>query len=936
MSHPRELRKLSAVGAEHGASPSAERLGTPMNRDGRNPSPEWKGEFEHSADSFIGVVEKSVRNSAFPEDFLTLEGKRLTNDAFFIRNWPILRSIVLVFTLRFPRLRRSEDSSFVTKDQSRFFRDCMVIYRNLCFFTTSDNKEQSFAKYWLDVIMCKVFHDTQRPEVPSWLEKRKLFPGIFGRYVARMVAKRDLSFCYSLSKGAKQSWPPLGNLKVLDSLKKHRERLSRPISFLQSDKAVHELRTAAYQVFKKPDRLPTKMMPSGSACLQASRQNGGALSLFEVFRPDENADDPRSLDQQFADWKQRTYDYARGMAEVNFDPMVKVTMDDGKEFISRLKEFELPAYHYGMKSETDDEPIVSDWPVGHRVKAVVLLEPAKVRIISKMCGFSATALQPLQGMLLSDWKDSSYSTMRDEDLTPRVQEIHENSMFPMWVSGDYEAATDLINSQATMTVIQHLQDSGYPNVDLAKMTLFSKVIEYPKIRADGCLTKDVQLPPVLSQNGQLMGHPLSFPILCVINLAVYRLSLRRWRDIMLMKYPEKEFQIWTMYKVSITQVIVNGDDILFKSDDLLYQLFLQTSQEFGLKPSIGKNYYSPDCCMINSQIFKFDGSKMTRREYLNQRFVYGTDVKKGMRESQSPVKGEVEGANPVDLAGGLNKMFYHLPWTREILPTIMRRWSSQWSTARFQPNWFLPIELGGLGIFPIFAKDPDNIKVTRDQRRVASRFASNPKLCYFKSLTVEGIQSKNKRIESIVERFHLISGDQILISDEVEVDWEARLKVSDYGKSFVSEGELYDSIGVGWEARIQSMERVSIPHIKEDIRFVINLKDLKSITKADVPLMTNDTQIERYWFSKKVTWASPICPSASVINVGQSPYIMRKKIEDVKKFTKINRKLFARLNELETKNTRKMWKLFGYDERKIEDEIPYFTFNHNTHTCSSE
>jgi hypothetical protein len=102
-----------------------------------------------------------------------------------------------------------------------------------------------------------------------------------------------------------------------------------------------------------------------------------------------------------------------------------------------------------------------------------------------------------------------------------------------------------------------------------------------------------ELPkPVWQRNGQLMGSPLSFPFLCVINAAVFRLAYESWND--------------CTVKIKDLPVLVNGDDIGFRSSWDFYQWWRWNIQQVGFQPSVGKNFTSEDFVNINSQYYRID------------------------------------------------------------------------------------------------------------------------------------------------------------------------------------------------------------------------------------------------------------------------------------------------------------------------------------------
>lgn len=89
--------------------------------------------------------------------------------------------------------------------------------------------------------------------------------------------------------------------------------------------------------------------------------------------------------------------------------------------------------------------------------------------------------------------------------------------------------------------------------------------------------------------GQLMGSPTSFPILCIMNLALTRhaLELSAHRQLELAELP----------------ILVNGDDLLFRAHPWEYRIWEQVTRLGGLRPSLGKNYISSKYFTINSELW---------------------------------------------------------------------------------------------------------------------------------------------------------------------------------------------------------------------------------------------------------------------------------------------------------------------------------------------
>jgi len=121
-----------------------------------------------------------------------------------------------------------------------------------------------------------------------------------------------------------------------------------------------------------------------------------------------------------------------------------------------------------------------------------------------------------------------------------------------------------------------------------------------------------------------MGCVFSFPILCIINLAVYRASLEADRG--------------CKYRIRDLPVLVNGDDILFKTKNRHYKTWCGLIKGVGFEKSVGKNYVSSDFAMINSTYFRTTGGRIQKVPYLNVGWCTG--VSKG--GSGSMMKGDEE------------------------------------------------------------------------------------------------------------------------------------------------------------------------------------------------------------------------------------------------------------------------------------------------------
>jgi hypothetical protein len=94
---------------------------------------------------------------------------------------------------------------------------------------------------------------------------------------------------------------------------------------------------------------------------------------------------------------------------------------------------------------------------------------------------------------------------------------------------------------------------------------------------------------VKQTNGQLMGSPLSFPVLCAANWCAYLLAYKRHYGIEI-----------PFHKAP---VLCNGDDFLFKSSKEFYLTWRSVIEELGFTLSVGKSYFDKRFLTLNSKFY---------------------------------------------------------------------------------------------------------------------------------------------------------------------------------------------------------------------------------------------------------------------------------------------------------------------------------------------
>jgi hypothetical protein len=580
---------------------------------------------------------------------------------------PIVESLIWPFVCRFKGFSS-------TKEMGRFESSMKKTAKRISELFDHEDRQQVFVKYWLDFFMCRVVKDSVFPPKPVWITQN-LFCGWISRCISRAIARRDVAFLYSLQKGSKLMWPQLSPLKYIAAMKDSMKNIGLPKGRIGINLRKQIIDFSKF-VFKKL-KTPTRFMPSSAACLQASRTKGGALSVM----PQMTKVDPttigslRRLPAVISEWKQFSFDISLERVQRKID---EIAIDKhGKEFYPMLD-----------------------------VHWLGLYEPAKIRPIGYMDGYLCTVLRAIQGQMLSCWKKNISSTMRnsDSDLTDRVRQLDDAVDEEFWCSGDYKNATDLLKRDASLTALSVFKE--HPLYYYAYRSLGFGRIVYP----DGPDANPYKNGSTIEQfEGQLMGNPLSFPLLCVINKAVYYEALQIWLNI-----DPGDPERYLRYNNMKRNVIVNGDDILFKGPKDLIEIFKKVANEAGFQISVGKNYVSPDFCQINSQIFIRRNGIMSRKGYLNLRLVKGTNIKEG--ESS---------ATPLEIGKSLSEMVRLCKWSASSIPYAMMRVSKR-VKGWFKPSWYLPVHLGGYGIDRSLM--PSEQYFTRDQRKVAAHFIRNPDL----------------------------------------------------------------------------------------------------------------------------------------------------------------------------------------------------------------
>lgn len=268
------------------------------------------------------------------------------------------------------------------------------------------------------------------------------------------------------------------------------------------------------------------------------------------------------------------------------------------------------------------------------VMVAPVLEPLKVRLVSKGDALTYAASMPLQKAMHSYLRRFPQFALIGEPLGEKHLNWLSNSMGSrfvvkwsrtqneklFWNSGDYSAATDGLSIEVTKQIFECFLQTFDPDDPLSdyfaqccRNVLYEQEINYPGV--DG----HEKVESFRQTCGQLMGSTLSFPVLCLANLLSYWIAWER--------FTQHAYSVtgrahrWRPARFENLPVLVNGDDILFLSCDSLQKYWEEEIKVFGFALSAGKSLKHPYLATANSMQWRMLGTHEHPRweliEYLN-------------------------------------------------------------------------------------------------------------------------------------------------------------------------------------------------------------------------------------------------------------------------------------------------------------------------------
>jgi len=462
------------------------------------------------------------------------------------------------------------------------------------------------TSYWF----AKFLHDEKPPAdylAKGEKEDHWLFVGSVRRYLRdRLVSvtARNAKFFYSLLQ-TKRSCDVVPESFIQMALEKHRKALMTPCKPITND-LQRKIEDKTDQILAHWTSFKDRQCePSHSASFEVGRCGGGQQrALIEQYGDMESfgkaPDDlvgmvevrpgvieerrgwvmPSRIDMLHSAF---VHEHGQPSIEVRTTEIASVGFPEG----------EAPHVTWSVRDIEVPGPVFLSIPAIEpqgqmTAKVATVLEPLKVRPVTKGRAQAYSAVHGIQKWMHGNLRRASvfkFGQTVDESLI-QDQVFKRRKPGESFISGDYSAATDNLKIAVTKTIFERIlirlakdleySDEAVELTLLARRVLYEHRISYPK--ASG-------LEDIIQASGQLMGSPLSFPILCLANCICCWITL------------------FDEYAFEDLPILVNGDDISFACSLERYALWSSRLEDYGFFKSVGKNYCHKRFMIINSELF---------------------------------------------------------------------------------------------------------------------------------------------------------------------------------------------------------------------------------------------------------------------------------------------------------------------------------------------
>nr|WAK77875.1 MAG: RNA-dependent RNA polymerase [Botourmiaviridae sp.] len=219
-------------------------------------------------------------------------------------------------------------------------------------------------------------------------------------------------------------------------------------------------------------------------------------------------------------------------------------------------------------------------------KVQAVLTGGKYRVVSIPPRVD-NALRPFH-QVLYDFVSSKSWCLRGDAKPNSFKSFHRNG--EVFVSGDYESATDNLNSEVQLAILTEivLRARSIPSgIARHALSTFNTELEY-------------EGKTYVQRRGQLMGQLLSFPLLCLINYMTFKQAVPR--DV---------------------PVRINGDDIIFRARPEEISRWEGMVGKSGLVLSPGKTMKDKRFFSLNSSLFQAHSSGVRVVPFVRSKALWG-------------------------------------------------------------------------------------------------------------------------------------------------------------------------------------------------------------------------------------------------------------------------------------------------------------------------
>jgi len=554
---------------------------------------------------------------------------------------------------------------------------------------------------------------------------RRLLGGRAGRFIGKMIERSDQwlreSFLSSILQ-IKRAMPlpdeeflELAKLSTIKAITVPKERISvsdfgngrlhSRLTFANITREV--IRTTkelfGHKNFSTADLLSKPHMPSLSANHVTSRAALGTFGyLLEAGLLKSGSNERLYAETINLGGKGDPEESIRVSSSWRDMPVFKLTG------LNSMRDAYVQTYFDTLKTAQTEEPIA---------EAVALAEALKARVITKGPPATQYCLKPIQRFMHSTLKAHPVFELIGTPDTAEIVEKQMKVLLPneFWLSGDYSDATNQLDPKLSNSVWE----------TLCNVCCVPTAIRELGYRAlTGHLVQSADGDSLLPQKwGQLMGSIISFPILCVINAAICRMTMEHSRNRVL--------------NLRQCALLVNGDDCVFPVDMPGYRFWQKVGNMSGLSPSVGKVYLSREFLNIDSTTYvytPYSGEVLADEEWGYWRWFYRVPlvrlglilgIKRSTVKDMKPVsKSElVLGAGWDSLGSRHQTLMRESPKECLLAVHLMflrkNREILEWCRERHLP-WYVPKCYGGVGLCPMPSLSPKFAPSLQDRKIVTA------------------------------------------------------------------------------------------------------------------------------------------------------------------------------------------------------------------------